>query len=126
MLISIDTAPQFFYHANAQIDAILRKDSAQVRYQTKGNDEAQWLTLSITQADKKQFFPQGFITDITAIALMDKRTKQGKEWVKSCELLEENYNAQVRAYLLQSGQIQKGEDVVFLSTEIMPSAKPKH
>lgn len=123
MLISIDTAPKFFYHASAQIDEVLRKDAAQVRYQTKGSDDPQWLTLSITHADKKRFFPQGFITDIATIALMDKRTKQGKEWVKSCELLEENYNAQVVAYLLQSGQIQSSKDVVFLSTEIMPSAK---
>ena len=123
MLINIDTAPKFFYHANAQIDEVLRKDAAQVRYQTKGSDDPQWLTLSITQADKKQFFPQGFITDIKTIALMDKRAKQRKEWVKSCELLEENYNAQVVAYLLQSGQIQSSKDVVFLSTEIMPSTK---
>lgn len=126
MLISIDAAPQFFYHPNAQIDEVLRKDSAQVRYQTKGSDAPQWLTLSITHADKKRFFPQGFITDIATIALMDKRTKQGKEWVKSCELLEANYNAQVVAYLLQSGQIQSSQDIVFLSTEIMPSTpKPK-
>jgi len=123
MLISIDTAPKFFYHANAQIDEVLRKDAAQIRYQTKGSDSQQWLTLSITKADKKQFFPQGFITDIKTIALMDKRAKQGKEWVKSCKLLEENYNAQVVAYLLQSGQIQSSKDVVFLSTEIMPSTK---
>lgn len=123
MLISIDTAPKFFYHASAQIDEVLRKDAAQVRYQTKGSNDPQWLTLSITQADKKQFFPQGFITDIATIALMDKRSKQYKEWAKSCELLEENYNAQVVAYLLQSGQIQSSKEVIFLSTEIMPSTK---
>lgn len=123
MLISIDTAPKFFYHASAQIDEVLRKDAAQVRYQTKGSDDPQWLTLSITQADKKQFFPQGFITDIAAIALIDKRTKQGKEWAKSCELLEENYNAQVVAYLLQSGQIQNSQDIIFLNTEIMPNTE---
>lgn len=96
------------------------KDLAELRYQIQGGNP-KWLKFSITKADKEKFFPQGFICDVAELALLDKRSKKGRAQTKSWGDLEEYYKSQAVAYLLQSQQIEKTEDVVFLNTDIMPT-----